>query len=194
MILYATKQTMNRCKLTPFDKLSDKFLCQRAQDVYVREHGDQLFEWGAKLFYFDRRKCIQVCNFASRFTLVLADVSVSDVQELNSMIALYLLNLYSDDAKMVALLERCFRNHPFSCFAELTDRRIISCLNYMQTVYLQDGYALRNYLKKNILWTRQLNYDINKKYLVSGKIRGKTEYFYPAERFAMLMKERYEIR
>jgi len=73
MIIYATKLTFERYKLKlpaeltpPIDRI--------AQAVIEKESGDKLLEWGAKLFYFDKRKCIQVVNFASKFTLFLIDM------------------------------------------------------------------------------------------------------------------------
>lgn len=57
MIIYVTKETFDKYKLNlpkdlkpPFDEL--------ARTVMEKEAGDRLCEWGGKLFYFDRRKCI----------------------------------------------------------------------------------------------------------------------------------------
>lgn len=33
------------------------------ENVIEVERGDRLLEWGAKIFYLDRKKCIQVSNF-----------------------------------------------------------------------------------------------------------------------------------
>ena len=55
MIYYATKETLQRYKLkTPEQFESEMAPFVRA--VVNRERGNRLFEWGCKLFYFDRRK------------------------------------------------------------------------------------------------------------------------------------------
>ena len=55
MIYYATKETLQRYKL----KTPEQFESEMApfvRTVVDRERGNRLFEWGCKLFYFDRRK------------------------------------------------------------------------------------------------------------------------------------------
>ncbi len=41
--------------------------------------GDQLLEWGLKLFYFDGMKCVQAVNFASKLTLFLFDIKNEEI-------------------------------------------------------------------------------------------------------------------
>lgn len=67
-----------------------------ALDIYNKEKGNKLVEWGAKLFYFDCRKCLQICNFASKLTIILGDVKKADLESIGQMRAMYFLNLYSD--------------------------------------------------------------------------------------------------
>lgn len=57
-------------------------------------------EWGGKLFYFDRRKCLQVVNFASKLTLVLVDIKVDDLPSVGNLIANYLFDVYSESKEM----------------------------------------------------------------------------------------------
>lgn len=58
MILYATKETFDRFKLKLSEEMSSPLLGALSKSVIEHELGDGLLEWGAKLFYFDRRKCI----------------------------------------------------------------------------------------------------------------------------------------
>ncbi len=81
MIIYATKLTFERYKLKPPAELKPP-LNMVARTVIENESGDKLLEWGAKLFYFDKRKCIQVVNFASKFTLFLIDVKIADLENM----------------------------------------------------------------------------------------------------------------
>lgn len=173
------------------EEFTDPTMGPLARAVYQQEQGDRLLEWGAKLFYFDRRKCVQVCNFASKFTVVLVDFKKADMEYAGNAVAHYMMDIYDQDKEMVALLNRFFRDYPLVCFGRLTDRKTIASLNQFQTRFLEDGYRLYDYIEGNILHTRKLNRDINTDYLMTEKVNGKTQYFLPAEKFATLLKERY---
>ena len=192
MIIYATKQTIDRYGIKLPENFQDPIMRQIALDVYNGEKDNCLLEWGAKLFYFDRHKCIQICNFASKLTIVLVDIKKSDLKDVGDLVARYLMDIYSDNKKMIALLERFFKEHPLMCFAKLTDRRIISTMNRFQSVYLKDGYRLYDFIENGILKTINLNRKVNKEYLVSDKIDGKTKYYFPAERFEELLINYYK--
>lgn len=84
MIIYATKQTFERYKLKLPKELTPP-INQIAETVIENERGNKILEWGAKLFYFDKRKCIQVVNFASKLTLFLVDVKVTDLENWSSV-------------------------------------------------------------------------------------------------------------
>ena len=192
MIIYATKQTVDRYGLKMPDNFQDQVMRQIVLNVYNNEKDNRLLEWGAKLFYFDRRKCIQICNFASKLTLVLVDIKKAELEGVGDLVARYLLNIYSDNKKMTSLLERFFKEHPLVCFAKLTDRKIISTMNQFQIIYLEDGYRLYDFIENGILKTITLNRKINKNYLVTDIIDGKKEYFHPAERFEELLTNYYK--
>ena len=87
MIVYATKQTVDRYGFKMPEEFQNPIMRPIVLDVYKREKGNPLLEWGAKLFYFDRCKCIQVCNFASKFTIVLVDVKKAEVELIGDSIA-----------------------------------------------------------------------------------------------------------
>lgn len=192
MIIYATKQTVERYGIKMPEEFQEPVMKQIALDVYNREKGDRLLEWGAKLFYFDRRKCIQVCNFASKFTVVLVDVKKSELETVGDLVAGYMLDIYSDDKTMTALLKQHFKMHPLVIFAKLTDKKIISTMNNFQLTYLNDGYRLYDFIDNGILKTRELNRNINTDYVAREKINGETQYFFPAEKFAELLKDYYK--
>ena len=192
MIIYATKQTVDRYGIKMPENFQNPFMRQMTLAVYNREKDDRLLEWGAKLFYFDHRKCIQICNFASKFTIVLVDIKKADLEIVGDLVAKYLLDIYSDNKRMTALLKRLFKEHPLVCFAKLTDRKTISTMNRFQSVYLEDGYRLYDFIENGILKTIILNREINREHIVTDKIDGKTEYFYPAERFEELLINYYK--
>ena len=191
MIIYATKQTIERYKIVlPQDMHSP--IKEIALVTVQKESGDRLLEWGAKLFYFDRRKCIQVVNFASKLTLFLFDVKVDDLAGVGNAIAQYLLDIYSNNATMTKLLKRFFDDHPVVAFDRLTDRRAIATLNHTQLTFADDGYRFFDFIENNVLQTRKINKKVNFDWIFTEKNDGKTDCFYSGEKFEQLLKERYK--
>lgn len=191
MIIYLTKETRERLNipLTPEMKTDMKLLAEKVID---NESGDQLLEWGAKLFYFDRRKCLQVVNFASKFTLILIDVKVKDIADIPNIMAMYMFDIYKNDLHTTKLLERFFKENPFAAYSALKDKSIIATLNHTQWSYLEDGYRLYDFIENNVMQSKKLNYKINFDWIFTSKVDGKKDYFISGERFAELLKERYE--
>lgn len=191
MIIYATKQTIERYKIVlPQDMHSP--IKEMALATVQKESGDRLLEWGAKLFYFDRRKCLQVVNFASKLTLFLFDVKVDDLAGVGNAIAQYLLDIYSNNATMTKLLKRFFDDYPVVAFDRLTDKRAIATLNHTQLTFADDGYRFFDFIENNVLQTRKINKKVNFDWIFTEKIGGKTDYFYSGEKFEQLLKERYK--
>ena len=154
MIIYATKQTFERYKLKLPNELTPP-IKQVAEAVIEDESGNKFLEWGAKLFYFDKRKCIQVVNFASKLTLFLVDVKVADLENVGNMMAHYLEQLYRADKQMVRALNKMFEESPIICFAKLTDKSAIATLNTTQSRFAEDGYCL---LYTSLMQTMRLSY------------------------------------
>lgn len=153
MIIYVTKETFERYKFKMPEDFSDPISGVIASAVLQRESGDRLLEWGGKLFYFDRRKCLQVVNFASKLTFVLVDIKMEDRENIGNIIANYMFKLYDCNKKMTRLLERLFKEHPAVCFSRLKDKSAIATLNHTQTNYLLDGYRLGD-LSKTAFYIR----------------------------------------
>lgn len=191
MIIYATKQTIERYKIVlPQDMHSP--IKEMALATVQKESGDRLLEWGAKLFYFDRRKCLHVVNFASKLTLFLFDVKVDDLAGVGNAIAQYLLDIYSNNVTMTKLLKRFFDDYPVVAFDRLTDKRAIATLNHTQLTFADDGYRFFEFIENNVLQTRKINKKVNFDWIFTEKIGGKTDYFYSGEKFEQLLKERYK--
>lgn len=188
MIIYCTKQTMERYKMKRPMEYENYMLRELVEKVYDDEKNNRILEWGAKLFYFDRRKCIQLMNFASKLTIVAVDIKVDDLENLGDIIAKYLLYLYEGNKEMIKVLEMLFENHPITIFEKLTDRSIITSLNHRQSFLLADGYRLYEYIENNILHTKKLNKEINE-IPIMQKIDGKQGYIIPIDRFEELLKQ-----
>lgn len=190
MIIYATKQIFERYKLKLPSELSSP-INLIAQSVIEQESGDKLLEWGAKLFYFDKRKCIQVVNFASKLTIFLVDIKVADLENVGDMMAHYLLELYKADKQMVSALKKMFEANPITCFDKLTDKSAIATLNTTQSRFADDGYRFYEFIRDGILHTLEINHAVNFNWLFTMKADKKTDYFYSGEKFKELVLERY---
>ena len=190
MILYVTKQTIKELNIPMPNELS-AFNNIMANKVIEEQAGDELLEWGLKLFYFDGRKCVQAVNFASKLTLFLFDIKNEEIQWIANGIAIYLNELYNKDKNMLNLLEKLYADYPICAFEKLTNKSIISSLNHNQFQYADDGYGFYEYIDKNILNTIKINKDFNWNNLTTKNINGKKEYIYPAEYFRDLLIKRY---
>lgn len=191
MIFYVTRKTVERYKLKMPEEMSFP-TNEIAKATIVRESGNKLLEWGGKLFYFDRRKCIQFVNFASKLTLFLFDIKVDDLSMVGNYIANYLLDIYSGDKKTTKYLERLFEEHPFCSFSKLTDKSVIATLNHTQISFADDGYRFYDFIENGILNTREINRKVNKDWVFAQKINGKKEYYFAADKFKELLTQMYE--
>ena len=191
MIIYATKQTIERYSKLKLPQDLTPPINMIAQSIIEKESGDRLVEWGAKLFYFDKKKCIQVVNFASKMTLFLVDIKVADLENVGDLIAHYLLQLYKADEQMIAALKNMFEESPITCFDKLTDKSAIATLNRTQTDFLNDGYRLYEFIRDGVLHTVEINHAVNFKWLFIMKIGKQTDYFYAGEKFRELILTRY---
>lgn len=189
MIIYATKQTFERYNLKLPSELTPP-VNEIAEAILDEESGDRLLEWGAKLFYFDRRKSIQLVNFASKLTLFLVDIKVGDLDGIGDMIAHYLLEFYKDDNQATLALRNMFEASPMICFTRLTDKSIVSTLNSTERWVADDGYRLYDYIEDGVLLTMKFNYEVNFVRLFSMKTDGKNEYYYAGEMFKKMLLER----
>ncbi len=190
MIIYVTKETSDKYKLKLPKDLKPP-LDELARAVIEKEAGDRLCEWGGKLFYFDRRKCIQIVNFASKFTLFLVDVKLSDLPNIGDYIAEYIFDIYSEDKEMLSALKRMFEEHRYVSFSKLTDKSIISTLNSTQSRFAEDGYRFYDFISDGVLHTKDINRKINSDWLFTMTINKKTDYFYAREKFRALVLEQY---
>lgn len=191
MILYITKKTKDRFNIPLYSELTDE-LELLARNILVKEQ-DDIFKWGVKIFYFDRRKCLQIMNFASKVSIFLIDIKVQDVKEISNMLAHYLKIIYEDDLEVVELLDRYFKETPISFFDTLKDRSVIGSLNHNERFFLEGGYRLYDFIENGTLHTIRLNKQFNFRYIVGKKSNGKTEYIVPGEEFKKMLSQRYEI-
>lgn len=191
MILYITKKTKDRFNIPLYSELTDE-LELLARNILVKEQ-DDIFKWGVKIFYFDRRKYLQIMNFASKVSIFLIDIKVQDVKEISNMLAHYLKIIYEDDLEVVELLDRYFKETPISFFDTLKDRSVIGSLNHNERYFLEGGYRLYDFIENGTLHTIRLNKQFNFRYIVGKKSNGKTEYIVPGEEFKKMLSQRYEI-
>ena len=188
MIIYTTKETRERLKLKMPNELNPP-LSEFVKEVINKESGNPMLEWGAKLFYFDRRKYLQVVHFASKLTLFLIDIKVKDIEKIGDMIAFYLFELYKDKPNVIKKLEKFIASSPFICFDKITNKSIISTLNHTESNFAFYGNRFYQYIKNNILHSKQINYDVNFDFIFSSSLDKSDMYFHSGERFEKLLLE-----
>ena len=188
MIIYTTKETRERLKLKMPNELNPT-LSEFIKKVISKESGNFMFEWGAKLFYFDRRKCLQVVHFASKLTLFLIDIKVKDIEKIGDMMAFYIFELYKDKPNLTKKIEKFFALSPFICFDKITNKSIITTLNHTESDFAFYGNRFYEYIKNNILHSKQINYDVNFKFIFSSSLDKSDMYFHGGERFEKLILE-----
>lgn len=191
MIFYATKKTFERYKLKTVEEFSEP-IGNYVKGLIEREKDDRLFEWGMKLFYFDRRKCLVAMNFASKFTVFLMDIKVDELSDVGNFLCYYLTELYKDDEEMQSFLLPKYLSESAQCvFAPLKDKSMISHLNHMVSDFALDGYRFYDFIENGILKTVEINKQANFNFVVSDTIDGKKDYIFPGKRFKTLLVERY---
>ena len=190
MILYVTKKTKERLNIPMIDELSDTSK-NYASIILNNEENTELLKWGIKIFYMDRRKCLQAVNFASKLTIYLFDIHNDNIEYIGDAIANYMFHIYDNDEKMTNLLERLFDEHPLCVFSNLTDKTTISTLNYNERCYVET-YIFYDYIENNTLKTIEINKDVNFNNLLTVKINGKREYVVPGKYFKELLTNYYK--
>lgn len=192
MIFYATKQTVERYKLPMPEDIHNPVQELTTEKILSNEAGDPMLEWGMKLFYFDRRKCLQLIHFASRMAFFLVDIRIKELHLIGEYLPGYIHDLFYDDKEMGTLIDRWLKEHPIVVYDHLKDRSMIAQLNFTQREFLNDGYTLYEYFKDGILQTRKLNYHYNWSYIPGGKTAdGTRDFRYGAERFRDVLKSYY---
>ena len=191
MILYVTKKTRERLNIPMISELSD-INKTFASIVYEKEKDNLLLEWGIKIFYMDRRKCLQAMNFASRFTIYIFDIHNDDIKYIGDVIAKYLLELYKDDKIMVKYLKRLFEEHAVCIYSNLTNKSIISALNYNETINVDYCDLFHEYIDNNVLKTIDINKDANWDNIMNVYKNGKKEYVVPGKYFKELLIDFYK--
>lgn len=186
MIFYATKKTLERYKLKTPDQMPES-LRPFVKSMVEQEQGNALYEWGCKLFHFDRRKCLQIIHFKTRLVIFLIDIKMADIEKAPNLMAQYLFALYESDKDMQKALERYFDSSPIVCFDKITNRSIIAKMNFMQSDWAWDGYRFYDYIRDGILHTKEINRDVNE-YPFSTKENGKEEWHIPYTYFADVIK------
>lgn len=90
MIYYATKETMQRYKLKVPQDL-DPSISPLVQMIREKEDGQRIYEWGCKLFYFDRRKCLQIMHYETKLVIYLVDLKMADREHIGNSVAICLM-------------------------------------------------------------------------------------------------------
>jgi hypothetical protein len=189
MIVYLTKQTIERYSVkVPMEYDKTKVMIA---DIVEKEKEDKLFEWGAKLFYFERKKCIQLVNFETKLTFFIFDIKVKEFNSIGKYLINSLYEIYKDKLGMEPLLEKYIQEAGKVYFLRLKDKSIISTLNATQRIYVETGSGFYYFIQEKILNATKINRHINFKWVFTRKEGKKTDYFTSGERFEEILRKRY---
>jgi hypothetical protein len=169
MIIYGTKETRKVYHMPLPDQIVSPLLRLAIANTKQKEAGDRLFEWGAKVFYFEGSRCLQLCNFASKFTIVMALVTDDMIKRLPEYIFEYLYDVYAGDPQMKKLIDRYLADNTIMFFDKLTDRVTISSMNHFQVYFMDDGDRFYDFAEGNLIRTRALNKKVNCDYLMAKR-------------------------
>ena len=157
MIFCATKKTFERYH----KPLPEKKQTSVSKPVNTVARGDRVYAWGCKIFYFDRRKSLQLVHYDTRLTLFLVDIKIADSTSVSLAVFDSLRRLYAYDPIMLRAVDRYVSAHPDSSYRPITDRRVIATLNRNQREFARDGYAFYDYFENGRVNTERANADIN---------------------------------
>ncbi|MBQ4088988.1 MAG: hypothetical protein IJC56_03800 [Clostridia bacterium] len=191
MIIYVTKKTAERFGI---DMSMDGVPEPNASIIKAlleRDTGSLLREWGANLFYFNGKKCLQVVNFASKFTLFIFDIKKSELQYIGSAIMGYLFTLFEGDDEMIECLERMQRHDMIAIFEPLKNKSMIATLNHNMQDFAWDGERFWDYIEDGTLNSVEINWRYNFDYIVRYKALGYNDFYIPAELFRKCVVETY---
>jgi len=191
MIYYLTKKTADRFNIPMPDQLVEP-IATLTKEIVKKEKENKMLQWGGKILYFDHRKCIQIIHFASKMTIFLVDVKVSDISYIGDCVIRYLLHIYRNEDKIVKLIKRLCSESPVIVFDRITDKGIISTLNHTESDWALNGYKFYDYIDKGILKTKEMNEDLNKKWIFTMKNGKTTDYFSSYEKFKEILTEYYK--
>ncbi len=190
MIIYSTKETIKQFDIKmslslPYPKN------EAAQAIIDREGGDDLLKWSAKYFEFDGRKCMQIMNMASMFTLFLVDVGRVELHYIGNMMANYMHDIYKNDREMLGAIEKMFEKTGGICHTDLNDTNVLMMMTQTQLKFALNGRRFYDFVENGVLKTSEINKTFNRQWPVRVMVDDKAEEFVPADKFRELMVKRF---
>ena len=179
MNIYVTKETAKRLKLPAVSEPS------------AAEECDLLMSWGAKLYYFNRRKCIQLVNYETRLTIVLDDLRAQKSAAIPDLLMASLQELFKGDQEMLTCLERMEKEGPVRYGTPIRNRKILSSIVFNETTFLARDVIPKGFVQEGALLTRELNWYLNMQHLFAETIHESGMVSNPGEKFRKRMVERF---
>lgn len=190
MIIYSTKETIKQFDI----KMSQSLPYPKneaAQAILDREGSDELLCWSAKYFEFDGKKCMQLMNMASMFTLFLMDVGKMELHYIGNMMANYMHDIYKNDAEMLGAIEKMLEKTGGICHTALNDTNVLMMMTQTQLKFALNGRRFYDFVENGVLKTSEINKTFNREWPVRVTVDDKIEEFVPADKFRELIVERF---
>ncbi|MGL5978382.1 MAG: DUF6933 domain-containing protein [Erysipelotrichaceae bacterium] len=184
MILYATKQTVDRYHLDIVKKAEVALL--QTQKEY-----DSMLDWSIKIFYFRGKKCVQCLHIKTKLTFYFYNITKQEILGLDQFIYLQLTQLFYEDTQLMQCITMMKQKDEGTCFASLHDRTAISSMNINERGFLFSGMRLEDYIEAGSIHLGRLNHHMNFEYILTRKEGNKAIYYWPAEYFREVMLATY---
>ena len=190
MVLYITQRTADKYLLKMPHELSNP-MKPVVYEVMRRERGKSIFEWGAKLFYFEGKKCLQVMNFETKLTFFLFNVTMTVMEELAKWLVDYMFLLYSDNDKMTKCIKKYVDDSKFIYFDLLEDKNIITTINHTHRIFVEEERRLYDFMDNGVPNVAEINRKINFEWFFPKKEGDQICYFYSGKMFEEVLAKKY---
>lgn len=190
MIIYSTRETIKQFDIKMPNELRYPSN-EAALAVIAREGGDELLEWGTKYFEFDGRKCMQIMNFASMFTMFLMDVGKVELHHIGNMMANYMHDIYKSDNEMLCSIKKMFSVSNGISHTALNDNNILMMMTQTQLKFALNGRRFYSFVENGTLQVSRINEQFNREWPVRITIDDKAKEFVPADKFRELVTARF---
>ena len=151
-----------------------------------------LFSWGVKIVYIQGKKSLQVLHYASKFTVLMFNISKRDMASFDGLFKSYLDMIFLEDPLMRNALKNYFEEADMGYDYPLKDKSIIARLNKNQTNYFDDMDWIFNFVQDDMLYFDDLCLNLNQHNLTRETIDGNVVYTAPLEDFRALILDRYD--
>lgn len=152
------------------------------------EETDRLFSWCAHTVKTSRRNCVALMNCASKYNIVLWGLCAKDYEKLPYVLPEYIRQAMRNNHFSPEVIEKYIAEMGEIVICKNSNRSDVARLNKSVDCILDYSYYINDYDKEEICQSDATTW-VNRRMLYSEN----GNYYYPVERFAELLRERYGL-